>query len=217
MSKQEVILTLVFLIFIGALTGAYFIYVSTQNDDAISVNNYSPKSTADTKVQDSKTEQVGSGSQLQVQGASTSNSQNQNSLPNPKQFSVYEKYANDQTASYIDIVVGKGETAETGDKVAMVYKGWLTNGELFDQSTKNDKGQIDPFVLELGAGQVIAGWEQTILGMKQGGKRRLVVPFAAGYGDAGQGPIPAKAMLIFDVELVQIQKKDLNPPGTILP
>ncbi len=219
MNKQTLILILVSIVFIGAAVGAFFVYKNTQEKEVSTINKYSPASSTDEKMAKSKTEQVQGeqSSGLQVQGATTDGSQNQNSLPTPKQFSVYEKHAEEQTALYIDIVKGQGATAENGDTVAVVYKGWLTNGEIFDQSRKNEQGQTEPFVLQLGAGRVIPGWEQTLVGMKQGGKRRLVIPYTAGYGEAGQGPIPAKAMLIFDVELVEVQKQDLNPPGAILP
>jgi FKBP-type peptidyl-prolyl cis-trans isomerase len=219
MNKQTVLLVTMFLVFIGAVVGAYFVFQSTQESGKAENSKYSPANSADELLAKSKTEQVqeSQNTGLKVQGANTENSNSSNSLPSPKNFSVYEKYANDETASYIDIKKGTGEPVETGDKVAMLYKGWLTNGELFDQSRKNEQGQIEPFTLELGAGQVIPGWEQTIVGMQQGGTRRLIVPYVAGYGEAGQGLIPAKAMLIFDVELVDIQKKDLNPPGSILP
>lgn len=219
MNKQTIVFIFAFIFFSAAIVGGYFVYDKTQNSEPETLGKYSPANSAESKLSENETQQSNEQTEngLQVQGASTESNSNPNSLPTPKNFSVYEKYANDQTASYIDIVKGTGEPVETGDKVAMVYKGWLTNGELFDQSRKNEQGQIEPFVLELGAGQVIPGWEQTILGMQQGGKRRLVIPYTAGYGEAGQGPIPAKAMLIFDVELVEIQKKDLNPPGAILP
>ena len=100
--------------------------------------------------------------------------------------------------------VGSGNEPSRGDQVAIVYKGYLTERTLFDQSGTNDKGQIEPIVFTLGAGQVIRGWEEGVPGMKVGGKRRLVIPSSVGYGEQGQGPIPPNAMLIIDVELVQI-------------
>jgi peptidylprolyl isomerase len=219
MNKQATYFTIAFMVFAAAVVGGFFVYRNTKNTESDSQSKYSPGNTAETKINESETKQTqGQASGLKVQGASTSeDTGDANSLPSPKNFSVYEKYANEQNALYVDIKKGTGEPVETGDKVAMLYKGWLTNGELFDQSRKNEQGQIEPFVLELGAGQVIPGWEQTIVGMQQGGTRRLIIPYVAGYGEAGQGPIPPKAMLIFDVELVDIQKKDLNPPGAILP
>jgi len=144
-------------------------------------------------------------SNLQVQGVSSPN-KNNSQLPTPDLFEVYEEYANNDSSLYIDIVVGTGSQAEPGDKVAMLYKGWLTNGQVFDQSRLNEDGQLVAFPFQIGAGQVIPGWEQTITGMKEGGKRRLIIPPAFGYGPSGQGSIPANAILIFDVELLRVDK-----------
>ncbi len=216
MGKQTVILIVAFMLFIISAAGAYYVFF-VRGENGNSLGKYSNINDEEKQLKPTEQVQNQQPSGLQVQNTPTNNSQNQNSLPTPKQFSVYEKYAKDQTASYIDIVKGQGTTAELGDALAVVYKGWLTNGELFDQSRKNEQGQIMPFVLQLGSGQVISGWEQTLAGMKEGGKRRLIIPYTAGYGEAGQGSIPPKAMLIFDVELVEVQKQDLNPPGAILP
>jgi FKBP-type peptidyl-prolyl cis-trans isomerase len=216
MGKQTVFLIIAFLLFFSAVSGGYYVFFIREKEDG-SLGKYSNINNEEEQLK--PTEQVDDQqpSGLQVQGASTDSSKNPNSLPVPKQFSVYEEHANDAVASYIDIIKGQGATAEEGDNLAVVYKGWFTNGELFDQSRKNEQGQIEPFVLQLGAGKVIPGWEQTLKGMKVGGKRRLIIPYSVGYGEAGQGPIPAKAMLIFDVELVEVQKQDLNPSGAILP
>jgi len=101
--------------------------------------------------------------------------------------------------------VGSGKEATQNKKVAVVYKGWLTNGQLFDQSKTNQQGVLEPIVFTLGGGQVIMGWEQGIAGMKVGGKRRLIVPPSAGYGASAQGQIPANSVLVFDVELVDAE------------
>ncbi len=130
------------------------------------------------------------------------------SLPQPSQFSVYEEHASSPGSLYIDIQQGEGFEAAPGDTVAVVYQGWLTNGELFDQSRVNEEGLIEPIIFKLGAGQVIAGWEQGIVGMKQGGRRRLIIPSSFGYGASGQGVIPGDAMLIFDVELTATRITD---------
>jgi FKBP-type peptidyl-prolyl cis-trans isomerase len=122
-------------------------------------------------------------------------------------FAQYQKYAQETNALLSDVVEGTGDPVVVGDKVAMLYKGWLTDGTMFDQSRPNEAGQLQPFVFEIGAGQVIRGWDQGIVGMKKGGKRRLIIPPAVGYGATGQGSIPGNAVLIFDVELVAIQKQ----------
>lgn len=136
--------------------------------------------------------------QLQVDDG-TSSSQN-NGLPTPDQFNVYETHKDDKGAGYIEVQKGTGAVAEAGKKVAVNYKGWLTDGTLFDQSKEGA-----PISFTLGNQEVIPGWESTIAGMLVGGKRRLIIPPAMGYGDTAQGPIPAGSMLIFDVELVSVQ------------
>lgn len=106
-----------------------------------------------------------------------------------------------------DVVKGKGDaskTAAAGDVVSVHYTGTLTDGKKFDSSV--DRGQ--PFKFILGVGQVIKGWDEGVAGMKVGGKRKLTIPAEMGYGDRGAPPvIPPKATLLFDVELLDVQKK----------
>jgi FKBP-type peptidyl-prolyl cis-trans isomerase len=100
-----------------------------------------------------------------------------------------------------DLEVGSGAEAKTGDDVKVHYTGWLTNGTKFDSSV--DRGR--PFGFQLGAGRVIAGWDQGVVGMKVGGKRKLTIPPHLGYGDRGAaGVIPPGATLVFEVELLEI-------------
>ena len=108
-----------------------------------------------------------------------------------------------------DLVVGHGAAASPGSKVAVHYSGWMYDhtrpdekGAEFDSSRKS--GQ--PFSFVLGQQQVIAGWDQGVTGMKVGGQRRLVIPSALAYGDAGAGGvIPPGATLVFDVELLGVE------------
>ncbi|MDO8510371.1 MAG: FKBP-type peptidyl-prolyl cis-trans isomerase [bacterium] len=100
------------------------------------------------------------------------------------------------------VVEGQGEGAVAGNTVTVHYTGTLADGTKFDSSV--DRGQ--PFTFVLGAGQVIQGWEQGIVGMKVGEKRRLVIPPHLGYGAQAIGPIPSNSTLIFDVEMIAIQK-----------
>ena len=97
---------------------------------------------------------------------------------------------------------GQGNSAQNGDVVSVHYVGTLENGIKFDSSL--DRGQ--PFSFTLGAGQVIKGWDLGVIGMKIGEKRKLIIPSDFAYGDAGipQAGIPAKATLIFEVELLAI-------------
>lgn len=102
-----------------------------------------------------------------------------------------------------DIVVGEGDLACSGDVVAMQYVGVLyADGTQFDASW--DRGQ-EPFEFQLGGGQVIGGWDQGIVGMRQGGRRQLVIPAELGYGERGAGAdIPPGAALVFVVDLVGV-------------
>ena len=103
---------------------------------------------------------------------------------------------------YIDLAPGSGDPAETGSVVTVHYTGWLEDGTKFDSSL--DAGR--PFTLTLGEGRVIAGWEEGLLGMKAGGKRKLIIPGHLGYGERGYpGVIPPNATLIFEVEVLEIQ------------
>ncbi len=96
---------------------------------------------------------------------------------------------------------GTGEAAKKGDQITVHYSGKLTDGTKFDSSY--DRGI--PLQFTLGAGQVISGWDQGILGMRVGEKRKLIIPPEMAYGTAGVGGIiPPKATLIFEIELVQI-------------
>lgn len=108
-----------------------------------------------------------------------------------------------------DTLVGAGREAEIGFNVSVHYTGWL-----YDESAEDKKGvkfdssvdRGEPFNFDLGAGQVIQGWDQGFEGMKIGGKRTLIIPSDMGYGARGAGGvIPPNAALIFDVELLDVK------------
>jgi len=100
-----------------------------------------------------------------------------------------------------DLIVGEGVEAKDGDKITVNYVGTLTDGTKFDNSYDRNK----PFVFTLGNGEVIQGWDEGILGMKIGGKRKLTIPPSLGYGESGSGDvIPPNSTLIFEVELISI-------------
>lgn len=104
---------------------------------------------------------------------------------------------------YTEIQMGTGDTPAPGDIVSVHYTGTLTNGVVFDSSY----GRGEPIQFPLGQGQVIAGWDEGIGLMKKGGKAKLTIPPALGYGERGAGGvIPPNATLIFDVELVDIRQ-----------
>jgi len=100
-----------------------------------------------------------------------------------------------------DLKVGTDAAAVAGKSVTVHYTGWLTDGTKFDSS--KDRGQ--PFTFQLGAGQVIRGWDQGVAGMKVGGVRKLTIPASLGYGANGAGGvIPPNATLVFEVELLGV-------------
>ena len=108
---------------------------------------------------------------------------------------------------YLDEKVGTGAAAKAGDKVQVHYTGRLKDGKKFDSS--RDRGK--PFVFALGAGRVIKGWDEGVQGMKEGGKRKLIIPPALAYGEdgvkdprTGKVIIPPNAELTFDVELIKV-------------
>jgi FKBP-type peptidyl-prolyl cis-trans isomerase len=125
-------------------------------------------------------------------------------------FLIYQNVFNQPdtitTASglqYQELAVGEGPAAKAGDTVSVHYTGTLQNGQKFDSSV--DRGV--PFTLTLGLGSVIQGWEEGLLGMQVGGKRKLIIPSNLGYGATGSGQIPPNATLIFDVELLSIDNE----------
>jgi FK506-binding nuclear protein len=98
-----------------------------------------------------------------------------------------------------DVVIGQGAEAHRGRRVTVHYVGKLKNGKVFDSSKK-------PFQFGLGVGEVIAGWDIGVNGMKVGGKRNLIVPPQMAYGKAGAPPtIPSNATLVFDVQLLSVK------------
>ena len=98
-----------------------------------------------------------------------------------------------------DTTVGDGAEAQAGQRVTVHYTGWLADGTKFDSSKDRD----DPFIFHLGMGQVIAGWDEGVAGMKVGGRRKLTIPPQLGYGVRGAGgAIPPNATLVFEVELL---------------
>ena len=129
--------------------------------------------------------------------------------PNPLLFAMADQSSNLENSEITqsgliitDLVVGEGDKAEQGQTVTVNYTGTLENGEQFDTSI----GRA-PFSFPLGAGRVIKGWDEGVVGMQIGGKRKLTIPPELGYGSRGAGNvIPPNATLIFEIELLKLNK-----------
>lgn len=108
----------------------------------------------------------------------------------------------DSGLRYIDIEPGEGDAAQRGNIVSVHYSGWLEDGTGFDSS----RGR-DPLRFTLGTGGFIDGFTEGVAGMRVGGERRLIIPPELGYGSGGRDRIPPNATLIFDLELVDLQRR----------
>jgi FKBP-type peptidyl-prolyl cis-trans isomerase FkpA len=104
---------------------------------------------------------------------------------------------------YVELKEGTGDEAKAGQVIEVHYTGWLKDGTKFDSS----KDRNQPFSFKLGAGKVIKGWDEGVVGMKVGGKRKLIIPPELAYGKRGAGGvIPPDAELTFEVELLAVKK-----------
>ncbi|MFJ3411219.1 FKBP-type peptidyl-prolyl cis-trans isomerase [Pseudomonas protegens] len=104
----------------------------------------------------------------------------------------------------IDIQPGDGKAVVKGALITTQYRGFLEDGSSFDSSY--DRGK--PFQCVIGTGRVIKGWDQGLMGMQVGGKRKLLVPARLGYGERSMGAIPPNSNLIFEIELLEVLTRD---------
>lgn len=149
---------------------------------------------------------AGHGQPAATDPAATSTPEGQETAPASSPASNLTPGANVTTTAsglkYEDLVVGTGATPKAGQTCSVHYIGWLTNGSKFDSS--RDRGT--PFTFPIGQGSVIKGWDEGVMGMKVGGKRKLWVPPAMAYGADGYPPvIPPNSELVFEVELLGVQ------------
>jgi FKBP-type peptidyl-prolyl cis-trans isomerase len=102
---------------------------------------------------------------------------------------------------YVDEKVGTGKEAKAGDTVTVHYTGWLKDGKKFDSS----KDRNEPYTLTIGRSRVIKGWTEGLVGIKEGGKRKLIIPPELAYGEAGRDGIPPNAELTFEIEMIKVK------------
>jgi FKBP-type peptidyl-prolyl cis-trans isomerase len=142
--------------------------------------------------------QIQSNAKTNLQIAEIQKTQNLNESEGQNQQS-----SNEETNLQTEILKeGSGVAATTGDKVSVNYVGTFLDGTSFDSNTDTST----PFIFTLGAGQVIKGWDLGVAGMKVGEKRKLTVPYDLAYGESGYGPIPPKSTLVFEIDLLKIEK-----------
>lgn len=177
----------------------------TRSSNGISLLSPEAGSQAAAGGSSQNTNSNGIGLNPQSFGGNSKNRSSAEAMLNPSTFKQYEKHKDAQAALYSELLAGEGDELTAGKKAAVYYKGWLTDGSLFDMSRPNEDDELEPFVFEMGAGQVIPGWEQALEGMKVGGVRFLIVPPAVGYGAQGQDPIPPDSVLIFQVQLLAVE------------
>lgn len=145
------------------------------------------------------------GSQQPTAQSQSSSTSSQSNPFDPTTFAQYSKYQNDKGGLFADVQPGTGTALTAGKKAAVYYRGWLTNGAKFDESKPGSDGKLAPFIFTLGQHQVITGWEQALDGMKVGGVRLVIIPPAVGYGATAQNGIPANSVLVFQVQLAEVQ------------
>ncbi len=199
-------------VFIGLLLlglfGYGYWYLNKNNKKVLSAQTTQPDTSATTdnnqltiQTQPSATlgsNNVGLQDNTSQQPSSSSTPQTKQA-PEPATFSQYDQYKDNTQSLFGDITVGTGLEATIGKKLIVKYKGWLTDGRLFDQTT--DKA----LAFTIGNHEVISGWEEGLLGMKAGGTRRVIVPPSVGYGAQGKSPIPPNAVMVFDIQLISVE------------
>ncbi|MDZ5601645.1 FKBP-type peptidyl-prolyl cis-trans isomerase [Pseudomonas sp. RP23018S] len=108
------------------------------------------------------------------------------------------------TVQITDLIEGQGKAVVKGALITTQYTGWLADGSEFDSSWSRGK----PFQCVIGTGRVIKGWDQGLMGMREGGTRRLAVPATLAYGERSVGKIPPNSALTFEIEVLQVLTRD---------
>ena len=215
MTKDKVIAGVVGSVMVLTICGIVFAFWRASNQEPTIKTAVKSQSTTESPSSDtllSVGDNTGIGGGIVAEGQqsediTSGNSTNSSNTAKPKKedFAEYEKYKDSKSALFGEIKYGTGAEAVVNKKLAIAYKGSLTNNTVFDQSRTDASGKIEPLVFVLGEHKVIPGMEQGVLGMKVGGKRRIIVPPSVGYGATGKDPIPPNAVMVFDVELLAVQ------------
>ncbi len=198
---------------IFAIGGYVFYSINSSNNKAnkvVSKTTSSSSGSSSLEVTDNSGLGGGLGNEAQSLGASTEKSTANSAQESKKQnFTEYEKYKAEKSALFGDVKPGTGNEVKINDKVSIYYKGYLTNGEIFDNQWPAKEGdKPKPYDFEVSSSSsVLPGLKQGIIGMKVGGTRRVIIPPAVGYGERGQGSIPPDSVLIMDVELLSVSPK----------
>jgi FKBP-type peptidyl-prolyl cis-trans isomerase FkpA len=215
MTKKEI--TLVALGFTAAavLAGGFFVW--HHHNSKLSVKANATQTTGDHVISLDQSNNGDEGG-LQVKGdgatdlgqlggnsGSSSGGSSSGGSSSQADFSKYDKYKSNSSALFGEVQAGTGAELKAGNKAYIAYMGWLTDGTVFDQSKTGSDGQPQTFNFTLGAHQVIPGLEQGMAGMKVGGTRLVIVPPSVGYGAQGQGSVPANAVMIFQIKLVDVK------------
>ncbi len=121
-------------------------------------------------------------------------------IPNPREVADDAYVTTESGLKYYDFKEGTGNPVKAGDNVSVHYHGWLASGMFIDSSYLRQEA----FTFTVGAGAVIDGWDEGVVGMRTDGERQLVVPPDLGYGETGRDPVPPNATMIFEITVVRI-------------
>ncbi len=198
-----------FIVLIAGLAGTGFvIFKKSANSDEIKNASSPSLATRQSGLEVTDNTGLGGGTESKAQNISeTSTTENSTTTTQAtSNFTEYEKYKDAKVALFGEVKEGDSTIVKEGDTVQVYYKGYLTNGTVFDNQWPAKAGdRPKPFEFTVGKSNIVAGIHQGIVGMKVGGTRRIIIPPSVGYGEKGQGAIPPDSVLVMDVELLNIK------------
>ncbi len=193
----------------AGLAGAGFIvYKKNSSSDEIKSTSSQIVTTSQSGLEVANNAGLGGGAEDKAQNISgTSTVRNsETTTPATPSFTEYEKYKDAKIALFGEVKEGVGAVVNENDTVQVYYKGYLTNGIVFDNQWPAKAGdKPKPFEFTVGKSNIVTGIHQGIVGMKVGGTRRIIIPPSVGYGEKGQGAIPPDSVLVMDIELLNIK------------